>query len=212
MYNLYVHISSVGLLINNNKHILLIRCICSKDNFTIYRCKNNIVSILIPYYGGVELCHWHVKTIKQNLQANSRSAYQFWHKREKKARSSFAKLHIESLSTPEKLSLFSLYRKRFQRYGPIFKIVISGYEILTLKKVSKVAYVLFLPQGSNLNLFSLYGQPFSRYGPVFNISIFGHEIWNLKKSPKVAYVLSFYLRGSKLSLFSLYGQQFSRQF
>ena len=40
-----------------------------------------------------------VITRKQNLQANSRSACQFWHKREKEAQRLFMKLHY-SLSTP----------------------------------------------------------------------------------------------------------------
>ena len=41
-----------------------------------------------------------------------------------------------------KLSLFSLYRQRFLRYRPIFKLAIFGHEAWTLAKVSKVAHIL----------------------------------------------------------------------
>ncbi len=147
------------------------------------------------------------------MQANSRSAYQFWYKGKKEAQSLSGKLHICmicSLAKQVEIEFFSLY-KRFPRYGPIFKTAIFGYETWPLVKVTaRCKYALFLPQGSTLSLCSLYGQPFSRYGPIFKISIFEHGIWNVKTGPKVAHVLSFYPTGSKLNLFSLYGPPFSR--
>ena len=71
-----------------------------------------------------------------------------------------------------KSSWFSLYRQRFLRYGPIFKIGIFGYESWPLAKVPKVAYILsFYPRGSKFSLFSLYGQWFPRYRPIFILPI-----------------------------------------
>ncbi len=139
------------------------------------------------------------KTRKQNLQANSRSACQFWHKREK-AQRLFAKLHILSLLQEVEIELiFALpyvYGPQFLRYCLIFSISIFGHGIWNLRKGPKVVYVLYFYHGrSKLSLFLFYGHSFSRYEPIFKNSIFGHEFRNLKKGPKVACVLSFYLRG-----------------
>ena len=70
-----------------------------------------------------------VATRKQNLQVNSRSACQFWHKSEKEAQRSFVKLHY-SLSTPKglKSSLYSLYGQLFPRHRRSVKIAIFGHE------------------------------------------------------------------------------------
>ncbi len=53
-----------------------------------------------------------------------------------------------------KLSLFLLYGQRFVRYGPIFKIVIFGYETSQVAKVREVAHIhIFCSRVSKLSLF-----------------------------------------------------------
>ncbi len=88
------------------------------------------------------------------------------------------KLHIYSFYPHRsKLSLFSLYGQRLQRYCLFFfKIAIFGDETWLLAKLIKISYTLSLcPNGLKLSLFSLYRQRFPRYGPIFKIAIFGHE-------------------------------------
>ncbi len=68
----------------------------------------------------------------------------------------FQKLHMHSLSTPArwKLSLFSLYRQWFPRYGPIFKIATFGHETWPLAKFQKLQIygTLFLSHGVETEL------------------------------------------------------------
>ncbi len=112
------------------------------------------------------------KTRKQNMQANSRSACQFWHQREKKSRNYTKSWKKYSLSIPgcRTLGLFSLYEQMFSKYGPIFKISIFGQNIRNLKKSSIVAYVpSFDPQRVETKLIFLYEPPFSRYRAIFKI-------------------------------------------
>ncbi len=129
----------------------------------------------------------------------------------------FQKLHIYSFyPSGSKLSLFLLYRQRFPRYRPIFKIAIFGHETWQVAKVPEVAHMFcFYPRGSKLSLFLLYGQRFPRYRPIFKIAIFGHETWQVAKVPHIP---SFYPRGVEVELIRaqlssielLYGQQFLR--
>ncbi len=50
------------------------------------------------------------------------------------------------------MSLFSLYRQRFPRYGAIVKIAIFGHEICPLAKVPDVAHIpSFYPRGEGQN-------------------------------------------------------------
>ncbi len=117
----------------------------------------------------------------------------------------FQKLHIYSFyPMGPKLSLFSLYRQRFLRYGPSFKIAIFGYK--TLPKFQKLH--IYPLSTSWSNLFSLYGQRFLRYRLIFKIAILRHETRPLAKVPEVAHIHSYYPKRSKWNLFSVYGQQF----
>ena len=143
-------------------------------------------------------------TRKQNLQANSRSACQFWHKREKEAERLFAKLGIPSLLQGVEIKLIFALLCTMCLWTAVseiladffFKFPYLGMKSRNWRNVPKFAYVLsFYPRGSKISLFSLYRQPFSRYETIFKISIFWHLILNLKKGPKVAYVLSFYPKG-----------------
>ncbi len=53
-----------------------------------------------------------------------------------------------------KSSLFSLYRLRFLRYGPIFKIAIFGHETWPLAKVPEVAHLVsFYPRGVDISAY-----------------------------------------------------------
>ena len=154
-------------------------------------------------------------TRKQNLQANSRSACQFWHEREGSTEVIREVAHTLSFYFLPKgfeiKLIFTLRAAIIFETRMIFKISIFGHEIWNLKKGPNVPYVLFFyPIGSKLSLHSLYGQPFLRYTLTFKIAIFGHETWPLRKVPEVPHMLSFYPRGSKLSLFSLYRKRFLR--
>ncbi len=51
-----------------------------------------------------------------------------------------------------KLSLFLLYRHRFPRYRPIFKIAIFGHVTWQVAKVPEVAHTLFLHQGVEIKV------------------------------------------------------------
>ena len=65
----------------------------------------------------------------------------------------FQKSRIFPPSTPwgSKLSLFLLYRQRFPRYKPIFKIaiLIFWHETWPSTKVPEVAHILFTPEDRN---------------------------------------------------------------
>ena len=92
------------------------------------------------------------QTRKQNLQANSRSACQFWHKGENVVREI---AHTCTLFFPKgsKMSLFSLYGQRFPRYWQFFKIAIFGQEAFPLAKIPEVAHILsFYAQGVEIDL------------------------------------------------------------
>ena len=100
------------------------------------------------------------------------------------------------------ISIFSLYRQRFLRYGLIFKIVTFGHETSPL--VPEVV-LPFYPRGVKLSLFSLYGQLFPRYGPIFEITIFGHETSPLVKVPEVVHLYSLSTPGIKIEfIFTLW--------
>ncbi len=111
------------------------------------------------------------------------------------------------------MSLFSLYRQRFQRSRLFSKLLYLGMKLGCWPNFQKwQIYSHSAPRGLKLSLFSLDGQRFPRYGLMCNIAIFEHETWPLAKVPEVAHILSFYPGGggSKLSLFSVYGQRFLR--
>ncbi len=100
-----------------------------------------------------------------------------------------------------KCSLFSLYRLRFPRNGPIFKIAIFGHKTWNLKKVPESCMLtLFLgPGGQNQLIFALRASVSAIRADFQNCHTC---IWawtwkfNLKKVPEVAYRPSFYSRGS----------------
>ncbi len=132
--------------------------------------------------------------------------------------------HMHSLSsTPGggglKLSLFSLYKQRFPRYGPSLWVtgwflklpyfMYLGMKLGHWPKLRKLLiYSLSVPGGWNWAYFHSPGSCFRDI--IFKIAIFGHKTWPLAKVPQVADIVSFYPKGSKLSLFSLYGQRFPR--
>ena len=141
-------------------------------------------------------------TRKQNLQANSRSACQFWHKREKVVCNEIEYTGTLFLPKGLRLSLFSLYGQPFPRYRPIFKTALFWAWNVAIERSSRsCTYNLFLPNGSKFSLFSLYGQRFPRYWPVFKIALFGHETWPLTKVPEVAHTFSFYPMGRNWAYF-----------
>ncbi len=166
--------------------------------FTWRFFNNTEGSIKIAWLYWTEHLQRQRETRKQkNLQANSRSACQFWHKREKEAL--FAKLHIPSL--PQGIAyvlrlflpqgfeiklIFALRSTIFETRANFQNFHIWARNLEFEERSQKLhMYSLSTPGGSKLSLFLLYGQPFSRYGLMFKISIFGHVIWNFKKAPKV---------------------------
>ncbi len=92
-----------------------------------------------------------------------------------------------------KLSLFSLYRLRFPRYGPLFKIATFGHENLAIGKiVPEVAHVLSLyPRGSKLSLFHSTMSTGSSFWDTGWFSKLPFWAWNLAigRVPKFAYIL-----------------------
>ncbi len=140
---------------------------------------------------------------KQNLQANSRSAYQFCHKREKEAQSLFATLHIPVHSfCPKwlKLSFFSLYGQPFPRYRSIFKIGIFGLETGPLGKVSEVAHALsFFPRGRIWVYFHSTDSSFRDIGSLFKIATYGHEVFHWVKIQKL-HIYLFLPQGVEIKL------------
>ena len=89
-----------------------------------------------------------------------------------------------------KLSLFSLYRQLFPRYGPIFKTAIFGHETWPLAKVQEVAHTPCLPQGGEIELIFVQRAAVSEKLADFQnclMMIFAHETWPFDKVSEVAH-------------------------
>ncbi len=101
--------------------------------------------------------------------------------------------HIDSFDPRgSKLSWFSLYRQRFPRYRPSFKIAIFGHETLPLAKVLEVAHIgTFDPRGTKLSLILLSGQRFPRSGPIFKICQVCSETSKVAKVPQLPNITTY---------------------
>ncbi len=130
-----------------------------------------------------------VITRKQNLQANSRSACQFWHKREKEAQRLFMKLHY-SLSTPrgEIELIFALRAAVSDTQANFQNGNIWAWNLAIGQTPRSCAHSPFSPHGGEielifylsrleLSLFLLYGQRFLRYW-LFFFKIANIWAWN----------------------------------
>ncbi len=129
------------------------------------------------------------------MHTNSRSACQFWHKREKVREMALIPQvpQLYTLSTPGGWNwAFFPLRAAISKIQADFQNCHIWAWSLTIGKSSRsCTYTLFLPNGSKLSLFSLYGQRFPRYRSIFKIALLGHETWPLTKGPEVAHTLSF---------------------
>ncbi len=87
-----------------------------------------------------ETWNQQTQTRKQNLQANSRSACQFWHKREKEAQRLFTKLHIHSISTQRgrNRAYFGSTTSNLRDSGRFSKLPYFGMKLCHSQKFQKV--------------------------------------------------------------------------
>ncbi len=147
------------------------------------------------------------KTRKQNLQANSRSACQFWHKREKVVRGI---AHTATLCLPQgvEIELFPSMGSHFQDTGRYSKLAYLGMKLGHWKKFQKLHLHSLSIQGVEFELIVALRVAVSEILTNFqNCFIWAKNLASGKSCQKL-HIHSFYPRGSKMSLFSFYGQRF----
>ena len=111
-----------------------------------------------------------------------------------------------------KLSLFMLYRQRFQRYRLIFKIALFRHETSSLTKDPDVAHIpSFYPKGVIIELiFALLAEVYKIWADFQNCHIWA---WNLAigQTSRSCTCTIFLPKGAKIDLtpvFLIYGQRF----
>ncbi len=146
---------------------------------------NYSILIIVSFKFATEIGKSCMKTRKQNLQANSRSACQFWHKREMVV----CKIaqYTGTLFLPQGVEIdifFTSTGSHFQDTGRFSKLRYLGIKLGHWENSRKLQHTLsFYLQGLKLSLFSLYGQRFLKYWQFFEIAIFGQEAFPLAKVP-----------------------------
>ncbi len=119
---------------------------------------------------------------------------------------------MDPLSTLVEIELISLYRQRFLRYGPIFKIAIYlGMKLGHWPKSQNLhIYSFSTPGGRNWAYFCSKDSGFRDAGRFSKLPYLGMKPGIWKRCHKLHMDPPSTPKGSKLSLFWLYGQRFSR--
>ncbi len=146
-----------------------------------------------------------MKTRKQNLQANSRSACPFWHKRGKEAHSGCSRSCIYPLSTSGDWNdiIFALRIMISEMWASLQNCHIWD-ETWPSANIPEAAHTLFLPQGFEIELIFALWAAVSEIQTDFQIAIFGHETWSFTISKirpffKICHILAWHLAICKSS-------------